>query len=80
MADRIILQGLETTAQGKKLCRHIRERPAVPIMDSADDISLAVVSQIQVKIRLVALYVMFDTSREPFCQARHMGLVQRSVS
>jgi hypothetical protein len=41
---------------------------------------LSLVFKIQIEVQLVALYVMFDTASEPFCQKRSLGLAKRAVS
>ena len=36
LADRAVLQGAQTAAQGKELCGHLTERPAVPSLGCID--------------------------------------------
>ena len=66
--------------QGEKLCRNLTECPAVPIMGCVSRLPLAQLSEIQIAVRLVPLYLEFDPADEPILQKKPMGLAECTLS
>src|SRR5208283_4501391 len=76
LANRAFLQNPQATTQGQEFRGYLPERPAVSIMDGYDCLLDAQLHEIQIEIRLVALYLEQYPTHEPIQPKKSMGLAQ----
>ncbi len=76
LADRTIFQSSQAATQSKELCGHLQECSAVSIMDSFDSLSATLLFKVHVKVLLVLIYPVFDSTDQPIFEKKSMGLAQ----